>query len=85
MDGFLNSDGGNWLWWLGPFFMVFLWGLVIAAVVLFIRRLDSSPRRREDSALEMLEARYFKGEIGKEEFEEQKRIHQLVRSFKRVT
>jgi len=56
MHGWFYGYGGSWLWWLGPLFMVFFWGLVIAGIVLFIKRLTRFPRSgespSEDSALE---------------------------------
>lgn len=78
MHGLFYGYGGSWLWWLGPLLMVIFWGLVIAGGVLLIRWLAtaSSSRRGEleDSALEILKKRYVKGEIGKEEFEEKKKV-----------
>jgi putative membrane protein len=78
MHGWFYGYGGSWLWWLGPLFMVFFWGLVITGVVLFIKRLTRFPRGGEslgeDSALELLKKRYVKGEIGREEFEEKKKV-----------
>lgn len=49
--------------------MMLFWGLVIAAIVYFFRKLDqgtSSPTK----ALEIAKERYAKGEISKDEFDQ---------------
>lgn len=60
--------GWHWIWWL--FWIVIL----IAAVILFVRALES--RRRIDNggetALDILEKRYAAGEISTEEYEERR-------------
>lgn len=62
--------------YFGVIFMLLLWVLVIAGIVLLIRWLIVSSRRevrREDTAIEILKKRYARGEIGKEEFEAKKK------------
>ena len=63
MDGF----GGGW--------MMFLWWAIIIAAIIFIVKLltsGSNSPKRDKSAIEILNERYAKGEISKEEFEEKK-------------
>lgn len=67
-----------WMWGTWGFgmmlFILVLWGLVIAGVVLGIRWLVSQGRGpRSDSALDILRQRYARGEINKDEFEAKKR------------
>ena len=80
MFGFMRHgyglvQGMPWYGWIGPILMIVFWVLVITAIVFFIRRLmrDSRNSRRDPPFLEILKARYAKGEISKEEFEEKKR------------
>ncbi len=68
--GFLQ--GMPWYGWIGPVIMVIFWALLITAIILSIRHFVR--RSRHDApALEILKARYAKGEISKEEFEEKKK------------
>ncbi|SDY81614.1 SHOCT domain-containing protein [Citreimonas salinaria] len=62
--------GGHWF--MGGIMLVF-WGLVIAAVVLLVRRLGTgqTPARRD--AMEVLRERFAAGEIDEEEFERRKK------------
>ena len=63
-------------------FMMIIWGLVIAALVILIRWLLRTTQRTSNlpqggnSALEILKERYAKGEIDKTEFEEKK--HDII-------
>lgn len=62
-ESMLNFMGGHmWIFWLILIVLV-----LIGIKVIFQQRGDS------DSALEILKKRYAKGEITKEEFEEQKK------------
>lgn len=59
----------------GPFMLVF-WLLVVIAIVVFVRWLTvqaSPPVSRDKSPLEILQDRYARGEIGREEYEEKRR------------
>ncbi len=71
-------------WWLGRFGWAFMlvrglmmlafWGALILLAVLVVRALSARPRGHEaSSALEVLKARYARGEITKAEYEEIKR------------
>ena len=66
--------GPGW-WLLGPLLMLVFWGAVIVLAVGFLRARCS--RRAHgpgpDAALEILRARYAKGEITREEFEAMRR------------
>ncbi|MBI4143199.1 SHOCT domain-containing protein [Candidatus Uhrbacteria bacterium] len=67
---------GDWTWtswmWLP---MILWWGLVILAIVALVRWIaDQSGTSRGKSAREILEERYARGEISKEEFEERRRV-----------
>ena len=69
--------GGGWF--MGPFVMLFFFAIVVVAVVLLVRWLwpdhhsSGVSRANVKSALTILEERYARGEIDKEEFEEKKR------------
>ena len=66
---------------LGGFFgMVLIWILLIAGAVWLIKSLfsgdsqkPSSETRREEKALDILNIRYARGELEKDEYEEMKR------------
>ena len=65
-------------WWgfgMGLVWLVFL-GLVVAGVVLVIRGSSggTSDRGRGRSALDILDERFARGEIDREEYEERKRV-----------
>jgi putative membrane protein len=75
---------GNWnygygLGWFGMFFgwvfMLAFWTVIIWSVIAFIQwSTKQGGEMRNNSALNILEERYAKGEISKEEFEEKKKI-----------
>ncbi len=58
--------------------MLLFWGLIIAAIVMLVRRFGGGsaagePRVRDRTALEILGERYAKGEIDKGEFDQKRR------------
>lgn len=64
---------GDWGWWMiiGSTWMVIFWGLLIwGAVVLFQRSNREVSGGQGDDPVAILERRYARGEITKEEFEE---------------
>ncbi len=70
--------GGGWF--LMPLMMVFWFALMVGAVILIVRWLGASgraePRRNKPGAdaLNLLRARFAKGEIDKAEFEERRAL-----------
>jgi putative membrane protein len=62
------SWGPGW-WPFGPLLMLGFWVVVILLVAWLLRRWRSSQQRPQDSALDILRARYAKGEITREDFE----------------
>ena len=76
-----NHDG-FWMWGMGGILMVLFWILVILAIAALVRWLavggGHPPARREEDrggrrALEILEERYARGEIDREEFQAKKK------------
>ncbi len=69
--------GGGMGWGFGGIFMILVWVVVIAAIVVLARWLFGGPSAtglpHGRSALDVLKERYARGEIGKEEFEQKKR------------
>ena len=72
-------DGFGFGWGGMGIGMLLFWALIIAVVVVLIRRLGgarsvaSEPRLRERTALDILGERYARGEIDKSEFEQKRR------------
>ena len=66
----------NWGWgggmWLG---MMLFWGVIIAVIVLLVRFMgsDIAVRRGDKTPLQIIEERYARGDIAKEEYEQKKR------------
>ncbi len=63
---------------LGFLVMIIFWALIIALVVLLIKRFAKNesilPNSHHGTALELLKERYAKGEIDTEEYEERKKV-----------
>ena len=68
---------GGWGMGFGMVFMLLFWVLIILGVAALIRWLmtQSSPDRgsRDKSPLEIVQERYARGEIDREEYEQKKR------------
>jgi putative membrane protein len=63
-----------WLGWpWGPLVMMVFWVVLIVAVALFLRRVGRASQAGSDSALEILRARYARGELSREDFETMRR------------
>jgi len=62
----------------GPIIMILALATVVIVVVLIVRWLGGGPypppQRTQRTALDILEERFAKGEIEKDEFEEKKRL-----------
>jgi putative membrane protein len=76
-DGWWAGQWGVW-GWLGLILMIAFWILVIAGIVLLVRWLirqghGSGGGGGSESALDVLERRYAKGEISAEEYRRMKR------------
>lgn len=75
----MMNDMGDFGWFpgFGWLFMLLFWGLVILGIVAIVKWLASAgaggntPRAR--TALDILEERYARGEIDREEFEQKRR------------
>ena len=67
----------DWGMGFGVVFMLLFWGLIIFGIVALIRCLlaQSSPGRdsRDKTPLEIVQERYARGEIDREEYEQKKR------------
>lgn len=78
----------NWMWgdwmygygmgggWFGPILMIAFWALVIAGIVFLVKVLmgsRSSTSAKEETAMDILEKRYARGEIDAEEFARKKK------------
>jgi putative membrane protein len=58
----------------GFFFMILFWGLIIWGIVSFAQWISKQgAEEKRSSAMTLLEERYAKGEINKEEFETKKK------------
>jgi putative membrane protein len=69
-------EGMGWGWiGLGAIHMVLFWVLVILGIVALVRLLGAGTRDEapQQGALDILKARYAKGEITREQFEQMKR------------
>jgi putative membrane protein len=66
--------GGGYGFGIPGLGMLVFWGLIIVAVVLIVRAFASpSAGGRGKSAREILDERYARGEISKEDYDERKR------------
>lgn len=78
----MGWDGSGWGWGhmiFGGFMMIAFWGAIILLIVLLVRWLSSghahgAPLPGHKTPLQILQERFAKGEIDKEEYEERKRL-----------
>jgi putative membrane protein len=74
MGRFAVGHGWTWLSWLGPVAMVIFWALFVTAIVMLIVHLARQARvTHGGTALAILNERYARGEIQREEFEQKKK------------
>ena len=67
-------DGVGWGWiGLGVIHMGLFWILAVIGIVVLVRWLAGGPSDERPRALDILKARYAKGEITREQFEQMKR------------
>lgn len=73
----MNGEWGTGWMGFGGLWMILFWVLVILGIVALIRWIWGSPGKARDdagpSALEVLKARYARGEIDREEYERKRR------------
>lgn len=73
--------GFGWGPEFGWIFMILFWGLVIIGIAAIARRFLEGrswrPQPRERTALDILQERYARGEIDREEFEQKRHDLQL--------
>jgi putative membrane protein len=76
----MMGDMGGFGWWgmgFGVVFMLLFWLLIILGIVALIRWLQSQSSSdrgaRSKTSLEIIQERYARGEIDKEEYEQKKR------------
>jgi putative membrane protein len=71
-----NGMGNGWGMGFGGPFMIVLWILVIAGVVVLVKwvidQSSTSTSYRDKSPLDILRERYARGEINREEYEKKK-------------
>lgn len=68
---------GGYSMFFGPLFMILVFAVAIAAIVLLVRWLGGVPQGTwpaSQTPLDILKERFAKGEINKDEFEERRRI-----------
>ena len=54
--------------------MVFFWGIIVFLVVWLVRRLSGESRNRDDkSAIEILDERFARGDIDRDEYQTKKK------------
>ncbi len=77
-NGHGHMWGGGWAHWIfGPVMMILFIALIVAVVVLIVRWLGgmgggATQAAKPKAALDILEQRFARGEIDKEEFEQRR-------------
>lgn len=74
-DGPWHLGGAEWVFWLlGAAAQILFWGVVIFLVIQLFRRAGSHPPHSGSHALRILEERYARGEISREEYQERRAV-----------
>jgi putative membrane protein len=71
-NGHMWGWGGDWWWLLMPIGMIIFWGAIIALIVWAIRQFTEG-RDGRGNAIDIARARYARGEISREEFDQIRR------------
>lgn len=70
------GSGIGWGMGFGGIFMILFWALVIGGIVVLVKWITSSPGGNnapdDRSALDILQERYVRGEIDRDEFEQKR-------------
>lgn len=73
----MNDMCGSWGMGFGWAFMLLFWGLLVVGIVVLVKWLMAQPPgskgSREKTALEIVQERYARGEIEREEYEQKRR------------
>ena len=72
MMGFAGWDAGAGWWMMLPGLLV--WGSLLVLAVWAVKQFAGEPTQRLDAPLTILQERFARGEINKEQFEETKRL-----------
>ena len=72
---FHSGWGSGWGWIFGPLIMLAFWGGFVAVAVWIVRAVwrSGEPRATSQSSLDIAKARYARGEITHEQFEQIKK------------
>ena len=71
--GWMMNGWGSMMGGFGFVFWLVILAVIIAGVVWFVRSQPLATRKRRSTSLELLEERYARGEINREEYLQKKR------------
>lgn len=69
---FHDMSGPGWGMGIGWIFMLLFWTLVILGIIAIVKWLSGSGNARNNTALEILQARYARGEIDQQEYQQKR-------------
>jgi len=67
-----HMENFGWGMGFGGLFMLLFWGLIILGIAVLIKSLWPNNNTQQKTALEILQARYARGEIDREEYLQKK-------------